>query len=145
MLLAPVPDADPIVFAYRRAPVDADFSERLLAAAASVVSERNTKGSGYVYVALLGGARKGVPYSLYVGSTGLGPMERYRRHMRRNKSGRKRIFKYGLGLLPKAYARFNPMFGRHKELVEVELAEGLRSAGFDVYGPRRSRVFQKGS
>jgi hypothetical protein len=145
MLLAPVADTDPIVFAYRPAPVNADFGERLLAGAASVPSHRNKEGSGFVYVALLAGVRKGVPYSLYVGSTGLGPMERYRRHMALNKSGRKRISKFGLGLLPKVYARFNPMLGRHKELVEVELAEALRSAGFDVYGPRRSRVFQKGS
>jgi hypothetical protein len=117
--------------------VSAEFAERLLDAASSIPSRRIPRGAGYVYVALLEGARRGVRYSLYVGSTGLGPMERYRRHVAGIQAGRGRIGKYGLGLLPKVYARFNPMPGRDKETVEVELAEALRGAGFDVYGPRR--------
>jgi hypothetical protein len=118
--------------------VSAEFADRLMEAAAAIPSRRTPKGTGYVYVALLEGARRGVPFSLYVGSTGLGPMERYRRHVAGIQAGRGRIGKYGLGLLPKVYARLNPMPGREKEIVEVELAEALRRAGFDVYGPRRT-------
>jgi hypothetical protein len=136
LLLAPKDGTDPIVFGYRAAPVDAEFGERLLAAAASVSSRRRARGTGYVYVALLAGAKRGVPFSLYVGSTGLGPMERYRNHLLGVKAGKGWIGKYGLGL-PKVYARFNPMLGRDKELVEDELGDALRRAGFDVHGPRR--------
>ena len=117
--------------------MSAEFADRLLDAAASIPSRRTRRGTGYVYVALLDGARRGVPFSLYVGSTGLGPMERYRRHLAGIQAGRGRIGKYGIGLLPKVYARLNPMSGSEKETVEVELAEALRRAGFDVYGPRR--------
>ena len=81
LLLEPIPDTDPVAFRYRSSPVDAEFSARLLEAAASVPSRRTARGTGYVYVALLEGARRGVAFSLYVGSTGLGPMERYRRHL----------------------------------------------------------------
>ena len=115
-----------------------EFADRLLDAAATIPSRRTPRGTGYVYVALLEGARREVPFSLYVGSTGLGPMERYRNHVAGIQAGRGRIGKYGLGLLPKLYARFNPMPGRDKEAVEVELAEALRAAGFVVYGPRRT-------
>ena len=118
--------------------MSAEFADRLLDAAASIPSRRKPRGTGYVYVALLEGARRGVPFSLYVGSTGLGPMERYRNHVAGKQAGKRWIEKYGLGLLPKVYARFNPMPGRDKEDVEVELAEALRGAGFDVYGPRRT-------
>jgi hypothetical protein len=64
-------------------------------------------------------------------------MERYRRHLRGIQDGKGRIRKYGLGLLPKAYARFNPMLGRDKEAVEDALGDALREAGFDVFGPHR--------
>lgn len=136
LLLQPIPDTDPVAFRYRASPLSADLSARLLEAAASVTSRRTARGTGYVYVALLEGARRNVPFSLYVGSTGLGPMERYRRHLKGKQTVRKRIKRYGRGLLPKLYARFNPMPGRDKEVVEAELADALRQAGFDVYGPR---------
>jgi len=135
LLLEPIPDTEPIAFRYRSSPLDAGLSERLLAAAASVPSRRKSRGTGHVYVALLEGAKRGVPFSLYVGSTGLGPVERYRRHLAGIQDGRGRIRKYGRGLLPKVYARFNPMSGRDKETVEAELADAIRRAGFDVYGP----------
>jgi hypothetical protein len=135
LLLEPVPGTEPVHFRYRKSPLDDPFTERLLEAAASVPSRRNPKGSGHVYIALLEGASPEVPFSLYVGSTGLGPKERYRNHLKGIKGGRKWIRKHGLGLLPKVYARFNPMLGRDKEPVELALAEALRAAGFKVYGP----------
>jgi hypothetical protein len=53
------------------------------------------------------------------------------------KSGKGWIKKHGIGLLPKVYARFNPMLGRDKEEVEDELGKALAAAGFDVHGPHR--------
>jgi hypothetical protein len=64
-------------------------------------------------------------------------MERYRNHLNGERAGRKWISRFGVGLLPKAYAAFNPMLGRDKEDVELALAEAFRGAGFVVYGPRR--------
>lgn len=136
LLLEPIPDTDPVAFRYRASPLDAEQSERLLGAAASIPSRRKTRGTGYVYVVLLEGAPRSARFSLYVGSTGLGPMERYRNHLKEEKAGRKRVSRYGRGLLPKLYARFNPMPGRDKEVVEAELADAFRRAGFDVFGPR---------
>jgi hypothetical protein len=137
LLLAPIEGTDPVEFAYRKAPVDLEFAERLLAAAASVPVRRRRSGTGHVYVALLKPARKGGAYRLYVGSTGLGPMARYRNHMLGIQSGKRWIKKGGLGLLPKVYARFNPMPWQVKEAVEHELGDALKRAGFEVHGPHR--------
>jgi hypothetical protein len=140
-LLLQVPDCetDPIEFVYRKAPVDEVFAAHLLAAAASVPSRRFPKGSGYVYVALLKHGKPGKPHCLYVGSTGLGPLHRYCDHKRGYKSGKGWIKEHGLGLLPKVYARFNPMSWRDKENVEHELGDALKRAGFEVHGPHRKR------
>jgi hypothetical protein len=137
LLQVPNCETDPITFVYRKAPVDEEFAERLLAAAASVPSRRFPKGTGYVYVALLEPERPRTPYRLYVGSTGLGPLRRYCDHKRGYKSGRGQVEKHGLGLLPKVYARFNPMRSRDKEDVEHELGDALKRAGFEVHGPHR--------
>jgi hypothetical protein len=137
LLLAPIEGTDPIESAYRRAPIDESFAERLLGAASSVPTRRRKAGNGYVYVALLKPRRTGGPHRLYVGSTGLGPMARYRNHMLGIKSGRRWIKRGGLGLLPKVYARFNPMLGRDKEKVEDELGRAFKAAGFEVHGPHR--------
>jgi hypothetical protein len=138
-LLLQVPDCatDPVDFVYRKAPVDLEFAERLLAAAASVPSRRFPKGTGHVYVALLEPKRPGTPYRLYVGSTGVGPLQRYCDHKRGYKSGKGWIRKHGLGLLPKVIARFNPMPWQVKEAVEHELGDALKGAGFEVHGPHR--------
>jgi hypothetical protein len=130
-------ETDPIEFVYRRAPVDEKFAERLLEAAASVPSRRFPKGTGHVYVALLGPKQPGTPHRLYVGSTGLSPLQRYCNHKGSYKSGRGWIRKHGLGLLPKVYARFNPMSWRDGEDVEHELGAAFKRAGFEVRGPHR--------
>jgi hypothetical protein len=138
-LLLQVPNCgtDPIEFVYRKAPVEEEFAERLLAAAASVPSRRFPKGAGYVYVALLEARRPGTPHRLYVGSTGVGPFQRYCDHKRGYKSGKGWIKKHGLGLLPKVYARFNPMSWRDREDVEHQLGDAFKRAGFVVHGPHR--------
>jgi hypothetical protein len=137
LLLVPNCETDPIEFHYRKAPVDETFAERLLDAAASVPSRRFPKGAGHVYVALLSPDRPGMPYRLYVGSTGLGPLQRYCNHVHHIKGGKGWIEKHGLGLLPKVYARFNPMRTGDKEDVEHELGDALEHAGFVVHGPHR--------
>jgi hypothetical protein len=137
LLLAPIEGTDPVEFAYRKAPVDQEFAERLLDAAATVPTRRYPRGSGYVYVALLEPLRLGRPYRLYVGSTGRGPVERYRYHLAEIQVARRWIKRHGLGLLPKVYARFNPMRGRDKEDVEHELGDAFKRAGFEVHGPHR--------
>jgi hypothetical protein len=131
-------ETDPIEFVYRRALVDEVFAERLLAAAASVPSRRFPKGTGHVYVALLEPKGQGALHRLYVGSTGLSPLQRYCDHKRSYKSGKGWIKKHGIGLLPKVYARFNPMLGRDREDVEDELGQAFRDAGFVVHGPHRT-------
>jgi hypothetical protein len=122
---------------YRKAPVDEEFAVRLLAAAASVRSRRDPKAAGHVYVVLLQPDPRGGPFRIYVGSTGIGPTKRFEQHKNDIKAGKGWVRDHGLGLLPKVYARFNPMLGRHKEDVEDELGRAFKDAGFDVHGPHR--------
>lgn len=69
---------------------------------------------------------------VYVGMTGLSPDVRFDKH----KSGiqsNKFVQKYGLRLLPELYEFYNPMpYGGALDM-EVELAIGLREAGYGVW------------
>jgi hypothetical protein len=69
---------------------------------------------------------------IYVGMTGLKPESRFRNHKRGHKSNYY-VRKYGVRLLPDLYESFNPMPYKLAQVVEAELAEGLRSWGFAVW------------
>jgi predicted GIY-YIG superfamily endonuclease len=70
---------------------------------------------------------------VYVGITGLTPEERFANH----KSGIKAaavVKRYGLRLLPELYEHLNPMPYEAATLMEKDLAEDLRRAGYTVTG-----------
>jgi hypothetical protein len=64
--------------------------------------------------------------------TGLTPAERFRKHKAGVKANRF-VQQYGVRLLPKLYAFYNPMPYNGARDMEVELAIGLREAGFGVW------------
>ena len=69
---------------------------------------------------------------VYVGVTGLDPIERFARH----KAGiqHSRIVKrYGIRLLPELYEHLNPMPYEAAAQMETELADDLRDAGYAVW------------
>ena len=69
---------------------------------------------------------------VYVGMTGLSPDVRFDKHMAGIQANRF-VTRYGLRLLPQLYAVYNPMpYGTACEM-EVELAIGLREAGYGVW------------
>jgi hypothetical protein len=69
---------------------------------------------------------------VYVGMTGLSPDQRFDKHKAGIQSN-KYVFDYGLRLLPKLYEMYNPMpYGGACDM-EVELAIGLREAGYGVW------------
>ena len=68
-----------------------------------------------------------------VGMTGLTPEERFANH----KAGIKDasvVKRYGVRLLPEAYAHLNPMPYEPAAQMEIDLAEDLRRAGYTVTG-----------
>ncbi|MSR64164.1 MAG: hypothetical protein EXS18_00085 [Verrucomicrobiae bacterium] len=70
---------------------------------------------------------------VYVGMTGLPPIERFENH----KVGRKGSYyvcKYGLRLLPELYEYLNPMPFDAACQMENELADELRQQGYTVCG-----------
>ncbi len=69
---------------------------------------------------------------LYVGMTGLDPDLRFDRHMAGVQANRF-VLKYGLRLLPELYEVYNPMPYEAARDMEVELAIGLREAGYGVW------------
>lgn len=69
---------------------------------------------------------------VYVGMTGLSPERRFENHRRGVKSNRFAHF-YGLRLLPRLYAVYNPMPYEAAREMEVELAIGLREEGYGVW------------
>jgi hypothetical protein len=69
---------------------------------------------------------------VYVGMTGLDPDLRFDKHKAGIQSNRF-VFKYGLRLLPELYAVYNPMPYDAARDMEVELAIGLREAGYGVW------------
>jgi hypothetical protein len=73
----------------------------------------------------------GKPF-VYVGMTGLDPDLRFDRHMAGIQSNRL-VREFGLRLLPALYEVYNPMPYDGARDMEVELAIGLREAGFGVW------------
>lgn len=69
---------------------------------------------------------------VYVGMTGLSPDVRFDKHKAGIQSN-KFAKDYGLRLLPDLYAVYNPMPYRGARDMEVELAIGLREAGYGVW------------
>jgi len=69
---------------------------------------------------------------LYVGMTGLDPDLRFDRHKAGIQANRY-VRDYGLRLLPKLYAMYNPMPYAGACEMEIELAIGLREAGYGVW------------
>jgi hypothetical protein len=73
----------------------------------------------------------GKPF-VYVGMTGLDPDLRFDRHKAGVKANRF-VQDYGLRLLPALYEVYNPMPYHAACEMEVELAIGLREAGYGVW------------
>ena len=70
---------------------------------------------------------------VYVGMTGLDPVERLANHQQGIQSASV-VQRYGLRLLPEWYAHLNPMPFAAAGQMEVDLAEDLRRAGYTVTG-----------
>jgi len=69
---------------------------------------------------------------VYVGMTGLDPDVRFDKHKAGIQSNRY-VKQFGLRLLPELYEVYNPMpYGGARDM-EVELAIGLREAGYGVW------------
>ena len=73
----------------------------------------------------------GKPF-VYVGMTGLDPDLRFDRHKADIQANRY-VRDFGLRLLPALYAVYNPMPYDGAREMEVELAIGLRQAGYGVW------------
>ena len=69
---------------------------------------------------------------VYVGMTGLNPDVRFDKHKAGVQSNRF-VQKFGLRLLPELYEVYNPMPYDGARDMEVELAIGLREAGYGVW------------
>ena len=69
---------------------------------------------------------------VYVGMTGLDPDSRFDKHKAGIKANRY-VRKFGLRLLPGLYEFYNPMPYEGARDMEVELAIGLREAGYGVW------------
>jgi hypothetical protein len=77
------------------------------------------------------GHRLGKPL-VYVGMTGLDPDLRFDRHKAGVQANRL-VLQYGLRLMPELYEVYNPMPYEAAREMEVELAIGLREAGYGVW------------
>lgn len=75
--------------------------------------------------------RSGKP-CVYVGMTGLDPDRRFDKH-KAGIQANKFVQQYGLRLLPPLYEMYNPMPYQGACEMEVELAIGLREAGYGVW------------
>ncbi len=69
---------------------------------------------------------------VYVGLTGLDPVERFANHKRGYKANRYARL-YGIKLLPRLYAHLNPMSYEEAREMEEKLAGWLRSKGYGVW------------
>lgn len=77
------------------------------------------------------GRRPSLP-CLYIGSTCLTPAERFRSHMRGQKSN-PFVYRYGVRLRPEFYRHYPAMTRDEAELTERELALDLRARGYGVW------------
>ena len=75
--------------------------------------------------------RLGKPF-VYVGMTGLDPDVRFDKH-KAGIQANSFVREYGLRLLPKLYAAYNPMPYEAARDMEVELGIALREAGYGVW------------
>ena len=78
-------------------------------------------------------ARDPVKPCVYVGMTGLNPVERFANH----KAGIKSAYvvkKHGIRLLPEFFEHLNPMPFEAAAIMERDLAEDLRRQGYTVTG-----------
>jgi hypothetical protein len=73
----------------------------------------------------------GKPF-VYVGMTGLDPDRRFDKHKAGIQSNRF-VLQYGERLMPELYEFYNPMPYEAARDMEVELAIGLREAGYGVW------------
>ncbi len=73
----------------------------------------------------------GKPF-VYVGMTGLDPDSRFDKHKAGIQANRF-VLEYGLRLVPALYEVYNPMPYEAAREMEVELAIGLREAGYGVW------------
>lgn len=69
---------------------------------------------------------------VYVGMTGLDPDIRFDKHKAGIQANRF-VHQYGIRLLPELYEVYNPMLYDAAREMEVELAIGLREAGYGVW------------
>ena len=69
---------------------------------------------------------------VYVGMTGLDPDTRFDRHKAGLQANRF-VQQYGLRLMPELFEVYNPMPYEAAREMEVELAIGLREAGYGVW------------
>jgi hypothetical protein len=69
---------------------------------------------------------------VYVGMTGLNPDVRFDKHKAGIQANRF-VQKFGLRLLPELYEMYNPMPYDGAREMEVEVAIGLREAGYGVW------------
>jgi hypothetical protein len=72
-------------------------------------------------------------YCVYVGMTGIPPIERFQNHKDGYKSSHY-VQKYGVRLLPELYEYLNPMPFEAACQMEKDLAEDLREQGYTVCG-----------
>lgn len=70
---------------------------------------------------------------VYVGMTGIPPIERFQNHKDGYKASRY-VQKYGVRLLPELYEYLNPMPYEAASQMEKDLAEDLREQGYTVCG-----------
>ena len=75
--------------------------------------------------------KPGRPF-VYVGMTGLDPDLRFDRHKAGVQANRF-VLEFGLRLMPELYEVYNPMPYEAAREMEVELAIGLREAGYGVW------------
>jgi predicted GIY-YIG superfamily endonuclease len=97
------------------------------------VVELDPKVAEHPSVRRLNPGRDPVKPCVYVGMTGLDPVERFENHKRGHKSAWT-VRKYGIRLLPEMYECFNPMPFHAAAEMEQGLAEDLRAQGYTVTG-----------
>ena len=69
---------------------------------------------------------------LYVGRTGLSPVERFEKHKAGHKSSRM-VKHFGIKLRPELYEYLNPMTAEEVVLMEETHAKKLRAQGYAVW------------
>lgn len=70
---------------------------------------------------------------IYIGMTGLDPVERFKKHKAGYKASRY-VQKYGVRLIPELYEDLNPMAYDEAVIAEQGLARRLRNEGYTVVG-----------